>query len=349
MLIYKQKCKGESEGKSKVKSTLSLKSLKTVWRRGTLCGCAIACGVLLSGCEIVNYLPLSKDVDTKVEVTKAFPTTFQVAGHTLSTNMCTYQEIVELIVIMVEEDVLYVEVPYSSDFMTVELYDYYAMAFKEAYIQVNTSHIEHTSNTSRYGLKLNQSEDGHFQIFFTRSDKDFSDDEILMQNQFFREEVTRLTEWLFETEKLRDDMEDLEKVKAIFVFVTEYLNYSMEIVPLSFTAYGAVKNQDVVCQGYTALFNALLKEIGFLAEGQSGTVGLGEFALDEGHIWSRVLVEEEWLYFDVTMGDRYSSGTTEGDVLYNLDYFNMSEDFMIRNRTVNRYGFNNKLLQKTEI
>lgn len=294
--------------------------------------CLFATGCQQAVDTIVPILP------TATVTTPTIPTTFTVEGMVFPTNPQTYEDIVAMIESMVENDIFSIEVPYRGDFMTSDFFSStYQPAYEKAYTQVNTTHIEYTCNTSSYEIGYRVTAEGYHTIRLIRSDKDFTQEEIKAQNQFFQEEVTRLVALLQEDGTLYDGQTPREQLEVLYQFVISYLSYAQEFTPLSYTGYGAVYEQSAVCQGYVALLNAMAKKIGLVAEGESGYVD------DIGHIWSRVWVEEQWLYCDPTFGDRYAFQNGV-DVAYNMDYFDMSYDAMIRDRNVNRYGFNNDVL-----
>lgn len=310
------------------------------WSWGVSCLLSLC---LLTGCSDMSLVETMLFPNAEPPV-KEIAATFTVEGVTFPTNPQTYEDIVDMIEIMVENDIMSIEVPYRGDFMSAELYPSYEFAYGTAYKQVNTTHMEHTSNTSTYVIGYRVEADGGHIIYLHRSDKAYTNEEILAQNQFFREEVAKLVAGLQGEGRIQDDMEDREKLEVLYQFVAEYLRYSSEITDLSYTAYGAVFQRDVVCQGYVSLFNAMAQLMGFEAEGVSGTVGLGSTNVEDGHIWSRVKVGEEWIYCDPTFGDRYSYSVDEGGKSYNMEYFDMSEDSMNRDRSTNRYGVNNAVL-----
>lgn len=302
---------------------------------------------LVSGCGSTleflehTFVPLKKP--ELVEIAD----TFTVEGITFPTNPETYEDIVAMVETMVEEDILSITVPYRGDFMSPELYPSYEYAYEQAYVQVNTTHIEHTSNTSTYVIGYRTIASGEQFIFLTRSDKDFTNEEILMQNQVYREEIAKLTQELLDSGRVSKEMPELEQIKEVYLFVTEYLEYCYDYLntPLAYTAYGAVTERKSVCQGYVALFNGLLKALGFEVEGEAGVVGIGLYAMDEAHIWSRVKLGDTWHYFDPTFGDKSTFSSEKGDLSYNMDYFDIPYEAIVRDRSTNRYGVNNSTLQ----
>lgn len=296
---------------------------------------------LLTGCAVVTekFLPKTEVISVPIA------STFTVEGVSFPTNPSTYEEIVSMLETMVEHHILEIDVPYAGDFMNGDLYGMYELAYGKAYTQVNITHIEYTCNTSRYLIGYRLTANGEHYIYMVLSDPDFTTDEILYQQRSFQEEVALLVDKMYDDGLLYEGQTEMEILQVLYQFVTDHLDYSYEIVPESFTGYAAVTSGRVVCQGYVALFNSLAKCLGFEAEGVAGVVGVGAYAMEEGHIWSRVKVGDEWLYFDPTFADRSSFSEESGDLSYNMEYFNMSYDDMIRDRTTTTFGFNDDVLQ----
>lgn len=288
----------------------------------------------LTGCEAF----ITKWIPEKAAEILPIESTFTVEGITFPTNPQTYADIREMVQTMVEEDIFAIEVPYRGDFMTQDLFRLgYQLAYDEAYNQVNSTHIEYTSNTSSYEIGYRVTPEGYHYIRLIRSDKEYTMEEILEQNAFFREEVERLVAELMIEGRLYGGQPLREQLEVLYQFVVEYLSYSSKITAISYTAYGAVAERETVCQGYVALFNSMAKKLGFEAEGVVGSVQ------GEGHIWSRVMVEGQWIYCDPTFGDRYAFQDGE-DLPYNMKYFDMTEDAMIRDRETKRYGISDLVL-----
>ncbi len=291
----------------------------------------ILCIFLVTGCSKEEIQP---------EVSP-FPSTFTLKeGIELPTSPDTYEEVLYTIQTMVEEDVMSIRVPYHVNLLELDLFSAYEFAFSRAYQQVNATHMEFTSNTSGYQIGYHISATGDFTLTFERSDANYSLETIVEQNTYFREQVDIYFDSLVESGRFSYEMGEMEQIKVLFDFTMELLSYDFTLQPISFTAYGAVTTHEVVCQGYVALFNALLKKAGFQAEGVIGT----SFENGEGHIWTRVLLGETWHYFDPTFADRPSFTLEEGELLFNYTYFDMSQDTMLYDRTTTHYLVNSATL-----
>lgn len=272
---------------------------------------------------------------------KEFPSTFTLKeGLELETSPDTYEKILHTVETMVEGDVMEMRVPYHVNLVELDLFHAYEYAYNRAYQSVNATHIEYTSNTSAYQIGYSITAEGEFFITFSRSDKAYTMEEIGEQNRIFREEVDKIFLELESSGRFSYDMAPLDQIKVFFDFTMEYLSYDYSLQPLSFTAYGTVANQNVVCQGYVAMFNSLLKKAGFEVEGVIGE----SFVEKEGHIWSRVLLDGNWHYFDPTYADRPTFTQEHGELLFNYTYFDMSQETMLYDRTTTHYLVNSDTL-----
>ncbi len=298
--------------------------------------CILLSLLLLTSCNTIDFI----DVEPVSKTT--FPSSFTLKeGISYPSAPDTYEEILELMRIMVEEDIMAMEVPYPVNLLELDIYSAYQYAYQHAYQHINSTHIEYTSNTPTYYTGYYINTEGAFYITFSRESPIYSLTEIQSQNDFFAEEVQRYFTELQETGVYTQEMEPMEQIKVLFDFTVEQLSYDFSLQDISFLAYGSVTVKSVVCQGYVALFNALLKLAGFDAEGVIG------YSTDNGepHIWTRVLLGDTWHYFDPTFADRPTWTADEGELLCNYTYFDMSDETMLYDRSTTRYSVNNATLE----
>lgn len=289
---------------------------------------------------ILMSLTSCAEEEIVVPVIPYSPTFTLSSGEICQSSPDSYAEILALMTLMVEGEVMEMKVPYYVNLLDEGLYDPYEYAYNRAYQNVNSTHMEFTSNTAQYHIGYSIDTNGSFFMTFSRSDKNYSMEEILEQNRIFAQEVDILFNELVDSGCFSYEMEEMEQIKVFYDFTMERLSYDFTFRDISFTAYGAVTDGEVVCQGYVALFNALLKKAGFFVEGV-----VGESTDDgQGHIWSRVKLGEEWHYFDPTYGDRPTYSPEEGDLLYNYTYFDMSQDVMLYDRKTTYYLVNDENL-----
>ncbi len=150
------------------------------------------------------------------------------------------------------------------------------------------------------------------------------DQELLNQQAYFEESARTINNTLHEKNILVDSMSDTEKAEAIFAYVTQSLSYDTDINYESYTGYGATKNHYAVCQGYTALYNYLLKLNDIYCIGQSGYVILD----NAPHIWTVALLDGNRSYSDVTFGDP----TPDREGYTDYQYFDATKEFLSNTR-----------------
>lgn len=98
---------------------------------------------------------------------------------------------------------------------------------------------------------------------------------------------------------------DYEKVRAIFDWIC--LNVQYDYTLNNYSAYDALINKSVVCQGYSTLFYRLCMELGIDAR-YCGGITINSWGFIESHGWNIVRVENQYYYVDPTWG----AGLVEG-------------------------------------
>jgi hypothetical protein len=116
---------------------------------------------------------------------------------------------------------------------------------------------------------------------------------------------------------------DLEKVRAIFRWITDRIAYDAENLLAGTrgdnSPQGVLKTRTCVCDGYSKLFEALAKkmnlEVAFIE-------GYGKFKGGRGtHSWNAVKIDGDWKFFDATVG----AGS-----LHNNKFLKLTNEFFFR-------------------
>ncbi len=147
------------------------------------------------------------------------------------------------------------------------------------------------------------------------------------QQQIFEKQAKLLNESLKTSGKITSSMTEREIAKVIFNEVTTLLAYDEDaynttnINPASFTGYGAIKNKVAVCQGYTALYNHLLKLNGIECFGQEGELNKERVL----HLWTVAILDGEKSYIDTTYGDQ--------DSYTDYNYFDVDKSVLSQGRS----------------
>ncbi len=150
---------------------------------------------------------------------------------------------------------------------------------------------------------------------------DFDDDEIRhMQSEAFELTDDAVNE-LIAKNKIKADMTEKEKAKVLYDYICKICEYDENgKSDTRYLGYGAITDGKVVCQGYTALMNTMLKSVGIWCETVPGKVK--DRRGTENHIWTRAMIDGEILYIDVTYGDT----SIAAPEISNDEYFCVSKE-----------------------
>ncbi len=146
----------------------------------------------------------------------------------------------------------------------------------------------------------------------------------------FEEQAFNINEDLKKNGTIKSGMTQKEIAKSLYTYVDKTLTYDYatenetNVNKASYLGYGAVKNKVAVCQGYTALYNYLLKLNGIKCYGQSGDLNNGV-----RHIWTVAILDGNKTYIDTTFGD--TSQNKQGDADYK--YFDITKEELSKDRT----------------
>lgn len=102
--------------------------------------------------------------------------------------------------------------------------------------------------------------------------------------------------------KINRNMNQYQIAKVLFNWVVLHTNYDESFKRYSYTGYSALAYGYAVCQGYTALYNALCKCFGISIVGMSGKAVNKYSHSMENHIWSFAYLDGRNVYIDVTWG-----------------------------------------------
>ncbi|MBR6015338.1 MAG: S-layer homology domain-containing protein [Firmicutes bacterium] len=156
------------------------------------------------------------------------------------------------------------------------------------------------------------------------SNNEFEGTEIRSMRKEFFELVDDAVKGLIEKGKITADMTEKEKARAIFDYICDKCTYDdSESNATRHFGYSAVTSGKTVCQGYTALLNAMLKSAGIWCETVPGE--LTDRTPAEKHIWTRAMIDGEITYIDMTFGDSARKSP-------NYEYFCTTKAKLTRNR-----------------
>lgn len=236
----------------------------------------------------------------------------------------TVEDFEKVLLYMANQNLLELELHYSQSYTALfekdtTISDNLSTAFSnitpkyiELFSNIRNSNFEMSGNafSSSLKVKLNNST--------------IDDITLLSQEQYFEKYAVVINDALKEKKIITADMTQKEIAKELFTFVTRTLKYDTSFNDESYSGYGAVKNNTAVCQGYTALYNYLLKLNNIDCIGQQGII------TDTGtnHIWTVATLDGKTSYIDVTFGDPIPDKKGYS----NYKYFDASKEFLASDR-----------------
>ncbi len=113
---------------------------------------------------------------------------------------------------------------------------------------------------------------------------------------------------------IEKNMKEVELARAIYTYITANSEY--DTTYKNYTGYDLLLKKTAVCQGYTAVYNTMLKMLGIDVVGVTGQ------ASNNSHIWSYANFDNSWVYSDVTFGDPIPDRKGET----NYKFFMMSKE-----------------------
>lgn len=133
--------------------------------------------------------------------------------------------------------------------------------------------------------------------------------------------------------QISEGMSDYEKELALHDYLVTHCKYSEDISQPAgsdiYRAYGALVNQDAVCNGYAEALQLLFQCAGIKSEFVIGT------ADGVDHAWNLVEIDGKWYHLDATWDDPLPD---QGEETLH-PYFNVPDEIMEQNHTWNREDY----------
>lgn len=133
--------------------------------------------------------------------------------------------------------------------------------------------------------------------------------------------------------QITEGMSDYEKELALHDYLTTHCKYSENTTQPSdsdiYRAYGALVNQDAVCNGYAEALQLLFACVGIESKFVVGT------ADGVDHAWNLVNINGNWYHLDATWDDPVPDQGAK--VLH--PYFNVSDTVLAQNHTWNHQNY----------
>ncbi len=237
----------------------------------------------------------------------------------------TYEDFVKLYLYMANENILEIEIEYKESYKKIfeDNKDIQNNANK-AYEDITNKYVDLFSGLNYINLQMSGNMFSS-KLHIKLSSKTKDDASVIREQVWFEKQCEKINDALYEKEYLSNTMSDKEKAKVLFAYITRTLKYDLQYNSESFTGYGAAMNEIAVCQGYTAMYNYLLKLNNIECYGQSGETLKDNTA----HIWTVAILDGQKTYIDTTFGDP----VPDRKGYSNFEYFDASKQFLSTTRT----------------
>ncbi len=192
----------------------------------------------------------------------------------------------------------------------------------QAFNEISVEYVEYFSGFNQVAYSMI----GHTNSIFTirLQNNNFNVEDIINKQIYFEKYANTINEYLHKEGIISTKMNERVVAENLYTYVTQFLEYDEELNNESYSGYGAVKNNKAVCQGYTALYNYLLKLNNINCYGESGIIIESEVP----HIWTVAELDGKWTYIDVTFGDPVPDEKN----YTNYDYFDMDREYIKESR-----------------
>lgn len=125
---------------------------------------------------------------------------------------------------------------------------------------------------------------------------------------------------LLRSGKIHQNMSEYEVASVLYNWTVLHIRYPDKIYDGNFTGYYGLRYGYAVCQGYTAVYNALCKLFGIRVFGMSGKAKGHLNSGYENHMWTLAQIDNRNIYIDTTWGRPHIENQTElQHVLKSLD------------------------------
>lgn len=133
--------------------------------------------------------------------------------------------------------------------------------------------------------------------------------------------------------QITENMTDYQKELALHDYLTTHCKYSENTEQSAdsdiYRAYGALVNQDAVCNGYAEALQLLFACVGIESKFVVGT------ADGVDHAWNLVKLDDRWYHLDATWDDPIPD---LGEKVVHT-YFNVTDEIMMQNHTWNQSNY----------
>lgn len=174
---------------------------------------------------------------------------------------------------------------------------------QKAFEVAHAKYIEYFSGIAGVGIQMSSKSRGN-RVFYIRFDLKLEEmyPNALTDTFVFLNGCVKIKEMLIKQNFVNKRMSEYEIAKVIYNWVVLHTNYDTTFQKYSFSGFSALFYGFAVCQGFTALYNALCKLFGLNIVGMQGEAYSNIMNRTEKHIWSFALLDNRNVYIDVTWG-----------------------------------------------
>lgn len=153
--------------------------------------------------------------------------------------------------------------------------------------------------------------------------------ETIRKIEFSEDTIKSVYDWVagnikYDVKKMKENEErGRSRKKSGFKSEEEYHNHLLKLV---------VKNKKGVCEDYSLLFDAIVKELGYesyIIEGYTKNKK-GKLSKRIGHAWNAVRIDDSWKLFDLTWGAGYVEDEKRFVRKYNQEWYDTRPEEMIK-------------------
>ncbi len=223
-------------------------------------------------------------------------------------------------------------VPYTTGYTNAIKSRQILEVVNDAFANVFATYPEYFGFTNQLLLNGTYGSDNYITIDI--GGQDYTDDEVTERRTIFLNETKDIVISLYKSGIIDDDMSETQKAREMYEWVVLNTKYDESLDRDSFNGYGASHLGMAVCQGYTALYNTMLKLVGIKAQGIAGSAS-GSSVGSQDHIWTLAELDGKTVHIDVTFGDPVPDRLGKCD----FTYFAVDSDFMRKDHVWDRDKF----------
>lgn len=223
----------------------------------------------------------------------------EIGDYVVHSNPNSYEDLKRIVMALGESGETSIEVPYYRDLRNDSYYIGIRRQIITAFKECFEKYPQYFSFSN--SLKIVREYNAYYEgkLILKLSSKRFDDDEILEMREKFDTECIKIVDKLRQSGKLTDSMSEYDRAKILFEYVAYNVKYDDTEQDNSFTGYGAVIDSLAVCQGYTAFFHKLCDIEDIETEGVAGYI----IETGESHVWTKIKLDGNWVFCDVTFSD----------------------------------------------